>query len=319
MINNIPIEIFLTIINYVNEADMVTSSFVCKKWNKIITKEISELSEYKEDYLEYIALDGYFNLLKWAVKNGYKCKGETYMGAAYEGHLEILKWLKNRKYKCNAKIVCKMASEKGYLEIVKWLDETDDLSHCECAIWAAKGAQIKILEWLKETDDTISYDAYISAAKHGNLNILQWLKRNKCYYESSTLVDAFDEAIYEGHLEVLRWLKRNGCPRAERISNYNYYRRSYELQSLFEETKFRGRPIDYAAKKGYLEVLKWLHKNDYDFDKRTYWFAASKGQLEVVRWLRSIGCQWTKNTYLIAKQKQHLDVVQWLEENGCPR
>jgi hypothetical protein len=38
------------------------------------------------------------------------------------------------------------------------------------------------------------------------------------------------------------------------------------------------------ASYGYLEVLKWARKNDYDWDSKTCDIAAKNGHFEVLKW-----------------------------------
>ena len=53
----------------------------------------------------------------------------------------------------------------------------------------------------------------------------------------------------------------------------------------------------WAAGEGQLEILKWLHENDFPWDEERRARAALGGHLEVLQWLRANGCPWNENTY----------------------
>ena len=101
------------------------------------------------------------------------------------------------------------------------------------------------------------------------------------------------------------------------------------VQSMFRKKDvyvngYRINAIDYAARVGNLEVIKWLHNNCDAQDICTTWamnWAASYGHLEVVKWLhenRKEGC--TNHAMDYAAENGHLEVVKWLHVNraeGC--
>jgi len=89
-----------------------------------------------------------------------------------------------------------------------------------------------------------------------------------------------------------------------------------ELIGYYKDT------MEWAAGRGHLRVVQWLHKNRTE--GCTYWamdWAAGNGYLDVVQWLhenRTEGC--TRNAMDYAALNGHLRVVQWLHENrteGC--
>ena len=74
---------------------------------------------------------------------------------------------------------------------------------------------------------------------------------------------------------------------------------------------------DWAAKKGHLEIVKWLHENRTEgCTTAAMNCAARNGHLEVVKWLhenRTEGCtEWAMD---LAAENGHLDVVKWLNDN----
>lgn len=68
--------------------------------------------------------------------------------------------------------------------------------------------------------------------------------------------------------------------------------------------------IKYAAQKGQLEILKWIHDNKYAYaNEMTCADAAKYGHLEILKWLRQNGCPWTKITCSAAALNRHFEIL----------
>jgi len=83
----------------------------------------------------------------------------------------------------------------------------------------------------------------------------------------------------------------------------------------------------FAAKGGSLEILKYLHENGcdkgrleiYKFNVETCTKAAAEnGHFEVLKYLRELGFAWNSYTMRGAAENGHLEIVKYLHENGCP-
>ena len=82
---------------------------------------------------------------------------------------------------------------------------------------------------------------------------------------------------------------------------------------------------DYVASKGYLDVLKYLHRTaDVGLRGRCFWgtdtcvYAAGGGHLECLKYLHANGCPWTADACSSAARGGHLEVLKYLHANGCP-
>ncbi|KAE9103948.1 hypothetical protein PF007_g14222 [Phytophthora fragariae] len=75
--------------------------------------------------------------------------------------------------------------------------------------------------------------------------------------------------------------------------------------------------MDWAALRGYLEVVQWLHENRTEgCTDKAMDYAAMNGQLHVVKWLhvnRREGC--TVEAMNRAAENGHLHIVRWLQQN----
>jgi hypothetical protein len=87
---------------------------------------------------------------------------------------------------------------------------------------------------------------------------------------------------------------------------------NYKMEPWGETT------CEEAARKGYLEVLKWAHTNGCPWNKRTCEAAAEGGHLNVLEWARGNGCPWDDGTTAIAARAGHLKVLRWARANNCP-
>ena len=80
---------------------------------------------------------------------------------------------------------------------------------------------------------------------------------------------------------------------------------------------FSSDVIDTAARKGCLNIIKWLHENRNDgCTTNAMDYAATNGHIEIVKWLhenRTEGC--TTDAMDGAIVNGYLEVVQWLYEN----
>jgi hypothetical protein len=72
----------------------------------------------------------------------------------------------------------------------------------------------------------------------------------------------------------------------------------------------------WAADHGYLDVIKFLHKNHEEPDlTHVTETAAFKGHLEILEWLG--GHYYTEHTMNFTAMNGHLEVVKWLHKNNC--
>ena len=96
-------------------------------------------------------------------------------------------------------------------------------------------------------------------------------------------------------VELVKWSIDQGCPR----------QKNWDVCAN-------------AARAGYLETLKWLRANGFEWNVGTCASAARGGHLDVLKWLRANGCPWDEATCTSAARGGHLDVLDWARANGCP-
>lgn len=77
--------------------------------------------------------------------------------------------------------------------------------------------------------------------------------------------------------------------------------------------------INYCAKRGYLEMLKWARASGAPWDIWTCAEAALGGHLELLQWARANGASWGADGEVskCAAENGHLAVLQWALANGA--
>lgn len=105
----------------------------------------------------------------------------------------------------------------------------------------------------------------------------------------------FTEAAALAATPVLEYLKAAGCPRD-----------ADECESS-------------ACARGDLNVLRWMHENDFPFkNTHNYRVAGSVGDLDVVDWLRSVDCPMTAALSTGAFEGTRLCVLDYIDKHNLP-
>ena len=310
-------------------------------------------SRYNYDWInnnkDKLGKDAY----KWFVKYEMGNRYLTNMigNAAKYGHLHIIKWLFDT---CNKSSLyytddaMNEAAKKGYYEIVKLLHENGmKITHTSLEK-AAENGHYQIVKFLQKNIsnnyhscpllnrnvnvhyidmDNINMD---KVAKNGHLKIIKYLYRHG--HKPSRY--AMDEAAGNGHLEVLKWLhKRRHKFINRRLNRRRYYYR-YSLQNAawgghFEVVKWLHQhtkaptvdAINYAARNGHLDILKFLNKNRPDaicsYDDLID--ASENGHLDVVKYLcENFFYPDDEQCIINATQSGHLDIITFFHEQQYP-
>ena len=95
-----------------------------------------------------------------------------------------------------------------------------------------------------------------------------------------------------------------------------HYIDEYDKQLLNDNVVFNNDIMKWAAKHGYLEVMKYLLENGCPW-AYAYDYAADGGHLECLMWLHENGYPWDSDACAHAADG-HLECLMWLHENGCP-
>lgn len=174
------------------------------------------------------------------------------------GHLEVLRWLKETGVVFRGK-ESYVAAARGHLEVLMRLhDEGEPPAAPGAFTEAAGGGHLEVLKWLHTTRGCVGdEETCAGAAQGGHLEVLKWLRENGCGWDAET----FWRAAEAGDLQMLMWLSEHQCP--------------------WDSSTWA---TNSAAKKGHLEVLKWLRDaHSCPWDEETSGFAASTGNVEMLK------------------------------------
>jgi len=138
-------------------------------------------------------------------------------------------------------------------------------------------------------------------------------------WATSGTSDSIDLASQNGHLEVVKYLHYNPPPTPSIITtneNESEIASSIDISEfLFEEEQLATvQAMDFAAKNGHLEVIKFLHENRTEgCSQRAIDLAAQYGHFKVVKWLLENRMEGFSHASLDwAAGNGHLQILQFL-------
>ena len=237
--------------------------------------------------------------------------------------------------------VCHEAAEKNRVDILECAHAFGiDIKHdsqylfhndpCEMGTIAEAGS----LDVIKYVDDKLkhvrdhkrnNYDPWIEgAARNGHVHILEWLveKDADCLNEYNAAITL----IQNGLLDILKQLKDKGAwgtfshdrhgALAAITTFLELFKYILKDDPIFNEEIFAG-----AALSGTIEMLEYCYQNSCPFDEDACSKAlgnADKDQsLEVLKWLRCHKCPWNEQTCSSAARNNNMKALKWARKNGC--
>jgi hypothetical protein len=197
-----------------------------------------------------------------------------------------------------------------------------------------------ILLWLQEIGIPVTFQNSAGiAADKGHLHILKWLWENEGQgvenfkqifspvSDPFALGYNFKKIAEGGHIEVLKFLFQNGVPiKWRKVGEYAASQGKWRVvRWVVEEEReaLEEYPEVYqeAARRGDLEIIKWLREEKYKWDWRLYAGAGTAGRVDLMQWAKEEGCKWDDRatSEIFSKteeQKNTLGVLQWIHEQG---
>jgi hypothetical protein len=130
----IPVDVLNYIFEYCDDGAILMASFVSHSLRRILSKQNNKLN-----LCNYSALYNNQDIIKWALKIGFRFTNETSNIAIENCNLVTLKWL----YRANClfeQSACNIAATRGDLETLRWLKEKNvNIDFCGRSIIAAAG------------------------------------------------------------------------------------------------------------------------------------------------------------------------------------
>ncbi len=144
---------------------------------------------------------------------------------------------------------------------------------------------------------------------------------NHIYSKFLRREEAFPSRFINKRFANLALLKKTGVKAAIRDAfEYVSDRGTHRLVEWYHQYlhyPFTARSMLIAAKRGNLNMMKWLHAKGCPWGNACA-NAAEGGHLAVLQWARANGCKWDEYTGYMAASRGHLEVLQWVLANGDP-
>lgn len=179
---------------------------------------------------------------------------------------------------------------------------------------------IPVLQWAQTQGFRLNYLTFDSSVATGNLETLNWLVENKCSHDDYIA----ETAAQNGHLHALQWLlEKQILPKncvftcivmrkAARKGNLEIVRWLWSKKCPCDQNV-----ADAACGKGHLEIVKWLYNcGGPKCSQDGPYLAAVNGHVEMLKWLRTQGYRWVPGSIKFVVANGHLHVLKWANQNG---
>lgn len=249
-----------------------------------------------EDYTMRALIErGNFNVVEWAIDNGYRTCSGVLSQMARRYPLATLKFYRNKGYTFN-EYICRNVLASGNIDIVKWFRE---IGKCR---WEEK-----------------SYCDFFN-----NEIFLKWLDKNGCEFPKYIA----NQIAYRGNVESLKYCKENGLVWNDKlvfeniIIGFSLRKNHQDFEILKYGFKICGIWPPYTtgviAKSGNIEALKYCVENGATIGNKVCRNAAISGTLEMLKYCKEIGGKLDNQTSINALMNYNFRMLKWLKENDCP-
>lgn len=254
---------------------------------KILKYTYITLEEYNKNLFIvssalYIAVaNGHIECSNFFLENGYIFDKKSLYSAAYKGHLEIIKYFssyiedKNDYFR-----ITEGASITGKLDIIKYIYKLSKMNY-------------NLIPW--------NLEAFKLSSMGGHLDSLVFMHEKSikngwvCPWRGVCII----EALINKHFECLTYLISNGVKCPNEAINFIYDYESFKyIYKHIDKSSINHLIMDKLAEKGQLDALKFLVEKGVPTGNFTLKYAAERGHIEVVKYLHNIGCKYDKSKLL---------------------
>lgn len=226
-IQELPVELFVRIIDFLNNIEKVLLSSVCKEFHEIVktfhpikNKDTPKIVERKYRHIKWYAFETNSLPILQYFENLVEIQSLDFAVVCNLGHLDIVKWLIPRNQQKSGfwlGTAFDNAAKRGHINILEYLNNlksqypSASLS-CDVCSFAAYYNQLATLKWLRSQSPPFPWSVQTSnwAVIGGNLEILKWLgsQNPPCEWDDSTT----DSCRTSNNIEILRWLRSQTPP-----------------------------------------------------------------------------------------------------------
>lgn len=122
-----------------------------------------------------------------------------------------------------------------------------------------------------------------------------------------------------GTVDMLMWIRQyvmsfeiTCTPRIRHRQDFNLL-----IQLIESGCRFGLDIYTPAARAGNLEVLQWLKKNEYPFDKYLFSEAIQSCNILILEWLKENDCPFDEFMVDAAMRTQNINILKWVQVNHC--
>lgn len=279
----------------------------------------TDVCSYDSDYIDYF-MDR--ELIK--IKDMIEC-------SSYNGNLKVLERCKDRNddfWMC----VTEGAICGGRAEILEWIEvsegklqiqksKTEGLGGLDGMVcMALDSGKISILEYLvKKFPKEIRIAPFLwRAIRKGHLDVIIWVKESLAGGDYTYI---FHESIKEGHIHILQWvLSVRDIPKTDIACLNAVVCGQVDTLIFLREKGFpfiiNNSQIRIVAHSGYIDMLKYLHKDGFKLDEDIFRYAALGKKIKVLEYLHENGCPLHDNIWYDLVNEDSVEVANFLYTHG---
>jgi WD40 repeat protein len=290
-----------------------------------------ELTAYAAESAAYC---GHLEVLKWIRVNGGELTAHAAEFAALKGHLEVLKWIRDNGGELTARVADSAAST-GHLDVLKWIrdngGEFTDYARKRLEEFEQQGGVDEECKqdtdcaddercYLNQCEKKAAWNKMTDPRKHLNIPEMQ---RTMGQFMTAEDADNARQSLKFGvaHKGLMKGEKaKEAIVIKLRKGEYNAKHTGYIRRILHDHTKNISifPSIVWAAKHGYLDIVKYIHEQGGPWDDAAASYAASNGHLDIVKYIHEQNGPWNENASSYATSNGHFDIVKYIHEQGGP-
>ena len=218
--------------------------------------------------------------------------------AADQNNIEMLDYLLS--IKCNiTDFAALIAAKNGHLGSLKVMKKWNVNFISINLRYPIIQDHVECLQFLIENGANMNGQCVYNAVKYNAIRCLRFLIKKECKWNHN----AYTVAAETNNMGCLKILLENGC-KLIRNRCTDYKKCSHIIKNVLT--------IERAVENGYINMVKFLHKNKFPFSNKICNVAAKYRQLAVLKYLIANDYPWTVKTVNIAVENDDYNTFQYL-------
>lgn len=261
----------------------------------------------------YAARSGTLEMVKY-VEQFIPLKQSGISGAAYKGSVEVLQYYLDRGFHASDESICQIAAKEGHIDFLQFaVTHGAPLSAKVMESLVSRTGSLSLIREMREKGCTsihrfdLSIMYFFSGPWNGDsiveardFEVLQYLIENGCPFTTRRGWKATLNAAATGNIQFLRYLMEHNvrCHKSIMARCPGYQRNKPKNES-------------------FTMVIKYLHGRGYQWSAKVSAFAARRGNLELLRFIHENQLLWDKNTCNNAVRYSQLECLEYAMKHGC--